>query len=210
MMRSSFRSAAHVARLVAGAHGIDLPWLVHGVVAWLVVIVGTQIGIPAVDPRLEVTTRPMEVLGVVVMTWSASVHALPLIERPVWLTATTPRRLTGQRMVVSGAVAALGCFLSWCVAGLLLGDGVPRANVIGVWLLLYSLAAIARTLLGPVAAFLGPAAIVGILSTGAFVPWDWNPVFNTELTPQLWILAPGLLLLGMAIHGLRPPRLRER
>lgn len=152
----------------------------------------------------------MEVLGVVVLSWSASVHALPLVERPVWLTATTPRALIGQRVWLVVGAAALGCVLSWCVSGLLQGGGVPPTNVIGVWLLLYALAAVARILLGPVAAFFCPALIVGVLSSGAFVPFDWNLVFNTALTHQLWVLALGLLLVGMVVQGIRSPHLRNR
>lgn len=197
-------------RLVLGAHAVDLPWFAHFAAAWFVAALGTQIGIPAVDPRLEVTTRPMEVLGVVVLSWSASVHALPLVERPVWLTATTPRALIGQRVWLVVGAAALGCVLSWCVSGLLQGGGVPPTNVIGVWILLYALAAVARILLGPVAAFFCPALIVGVLSSGAFVPFDWNLVFNTALTHQLWVLALGLLLVGMVVQGIRSPHLRNR
>lgn len=196
-------------RLVLAAHSVDLPWLLHLAASWVVVVVGTQVGIPAVDPRLEVTTRPMEVLGVAVLTWSASVHALPLVERPTWLTATAPRGLATARTGLLVGAAGLGCFLSWCVAGLLRYDGVPSTNVIGVWLLLFAVATLGRLVLGPVAAFVGPAAIVGLLSTGAIVPWGWNLVFNTSLAPQLWFGALGILLLGVILLALRPPRLHD-
>lgn len=196
-------------RLVLAAHSVDLTWVLHLAASWVVVVVGTQIGIPAVDPRLEATTRPMEVLGVAALTWSASVHALPLIERSVWLTTTAPRRLTATRSGLLAGAAGLGCGLSWCVAGLLHGDGVPPSNVVGVWLLLFAVAALGRLVIGPVATFVGPAAIVGVLATGAVVPWEWNLVFNTDLASHLWFGALGILLFGVLLLAFRPPRFRD-
>ena len=75
--------------------------------------------------------------------------------------------------------------------------------------MLFAVAALGRLLLGPVAGFVGPAAVVGVLATGAFVPWEWNLFFNTDLAPQLWFAAVGVLLLGVIVLALRPPRLSD-
>lgn len=184
----------------ARVHGITWRWLGLVIATWVGVGTLAPLGLPPVDPHLEVEQRPLESLATLALVAPALVHALPLRSEVGWLGAVSPRRMRLGRAawavahgLVGGAAAAV-CW--WAV----LPAGVPLRHVMALWTALWALTATLLALALPRAAAVLPLALVAVNSSAALVPWRVDAVYNLSLDRPL--IAVAALLTAVAIGAM--------
>jgi hypothetical protein len=187
-------------RLTNAAHGATrLRWLAL-TVAWAVAVVLSHVGIPRVDPHLEVAQRPLESVGTIALCLPAALTVTLLADRLPWLTATSPRTPVGWRaswLVVVGAASSVGAML-WAAQ---LPLGVPTSHAAALWVLVLAAAVFAAVALGRELAIAGPLLVLAPFSAGFLVPFDANVVYNTTLTTTLQVAAAAGLMGSALAYG---------
>lgn len=183
-------------RTLARRHHVDRLALGWAAAAWFIFMLAAQLGIPPVDPRLEIESRPLENLGTLALSVPVAAHARWLYDEAPWLSVMTKRPalvdLSWRLLVgVTGLATAL-------LAGQVAPRGVPVLHVAGSWLFGFSLAALASRWLPPRAAITIPLLVfAGMSFLPAVFPFGRNILYNPALSLHLWITV--LLLLGFSM-----------
>lgn len=177
------------------AHGFGFRF-VCVLVAWLAVLALTRVGIPAVNPRLDVADRPLETLGTVALAAPAALQAAMLNNTPSWLAATSPRSPSALRGYWLLFILAVSCAFSglWVLT---LPSSVPQTHAFAVWSLTLGSAMLSGTLLRFDLGAVIPLLMLATFSLGGLVPFEANLLFNVTLTRETgWTAA--LVLIAAA------------
>jgi hypothetical protein len=185
------RTAVRTLRRAARLHAIDSYWWLMFSGAWLAVVGAGWIGIPRVDPSLTGGPRPFETLTTISLTLPVAVHLSGLIVYSPWVESLRSVHVRGLQayhflfQLLSGA--ATMAILAWA----LLPPGLKVAHVIGIWVLLFSLAALVATPRTSGSVRLGQAVLFLIIvpaSISGLIPWRMNLLYNGGTTNALLVI----------------------
>lgn len=177
----SLRKVSHWFSIV---HGLEPKLLLAVLGAWVATVILARVGIAKIDPSAEVTARPLETLGTISVCLPVAIQASLLSDRTSWLTAVSPRRRAGLRLVWYAAVFCSGGLVAvpW---GFTLPSGVPIVHSMALWSLLMGFAAISVSLFGKDFAVLAPVVLMAALSVAKICPFKFNIIYNLSLTQEL-------------------------
>lgn len=182
---------------LGAAHGLHIRVVAGLAIAWLVTGALARVGIPAVDPRLGVSARPLETFGTLAVCLPAALHAALLKNSLPWLTATSPRSPVQLRALWAAAMILVAS-VSGSVWVATLPAGVPRAHAFSLWLLIFGSAIVSVVLLRSDLAAVAPLVLIAAFTVRGLVPFSANAPYNVTLTA--WLAgAAGLTLLGGAV-----------
>lgn len=193
-------------RRVAAAHAVDKTSMSALAATWLVVLAVNGLTLPAIDPRPEAISRPLESVTTIALALPIAVAVHISSNRLGWLAQTSPR---SSRIGESAWLAAI--YLSqWgglAVLALAAPD-VPSAHLFALHTLLIALALFATRTAGPLIGVSAPLLLLSVSSIPDLIPWQANLIYNLDQTTTLRIatlLAVPLATVMTVFVKKRPP-----
>ncbi|MBD5829456.1 hypothetical protein AWH69_08585 [Janibacter melonis] len=177
--------------------GASTGWWLLLPLVWLTVPLLALVALPPVDPTLETQARPLEQLSSMALVLGVSHLCWALGDSASWIAAISPRSARHDRALRGLALIGLG-LVACLAASLLLPDGVTPAHTTLVGMMLLGLGVGSSVVVGRLGSAIAPAAAVGTASLGGAAIWPWNAIFNLDSSPDLRLLAPVVLVGGLA------------
>lgn len=165
----------------ARAHGADRWHLLAIGFAWVASALLCHVGLPQLTRLGGPESRELQLAGMVALSVTAGMTSLLSHDHLAWMAGPAPRRQFGPRavwllLVLVGTLAVALLSAPLLPAGLALWNGF-----LAVGLLWWSLAFFGVVLAGRMAGMLLPLGLA-FLASSKIIPWQWNVIFNPNLT----------------------------
>lgn len=151
----------------------------------MVVVAVSGLTLPAIDPDLELSSRPLESVTMVALVLPISVAVHMCRNRLDWLALTSPRPTVLDEFMWFVVVY----LAQWAGLTVLIWSApeVPSMHLLAIHSLLTALALLAYRTAGPLASSTVPLTLVAVFSVPDLIPWQMNLLYNLDQSALLRI-----------------------
>lgn len=181
------------------AHGLTAAWAAGCLAAWIGTILVAAVSVPLKYPY-EAAGTIIDSASVVGLLVPVAVVGLCLREGPRHLVLGAARPLWPQRLALALACSTAVFAGAWTLA--LLAD-LPTTVVLLDAQLYFALLLVSTSLWGVALGWVTPLALALLMSAPGLIPWQWNFLYNQDVTLERWAAVAAVLAVGLSAYAWR-------
>ncbi len=180
-------------------HGVTAAWTAGCLAAWIGTILVAAVSVPLKFPY-EVAGTIIDSASVVGLLVPVAVVGLCLREGPRHLVLGAARPLWPQRLALALACTSAVCAGAWALTVL---ANLPTAVILLDAQLYVGLLLVSTSLGGVTLGWVTPLALTLVMSAPGLIPWQWNFLYNQDVTLERWAAVAAVLAVGLAAYAWR-------